>query len=77
MLPDTPFFGGEDPGEDDFHLAAWLTRIAFVAGGGKEQDGVPALENGLGIKLHPKVSAYWGAWSVRKSWQEVYASGLH
>lgn len=77
LLPETPFFGGVDPGEDDFHLAAWLARIAVVAGGGKEQDGIHALEKGLGIKLDPKVSAYWGAWSARKSWQEVYAQGLH
>ncbi|KAH0838456.1 hypothetical protein J3R83DRAFT_6767 [Lanmaoa asiatica] len=77
LLPDTTFFGGDDPSEDDFHLAAWLARIAFVAGGGNEQDGVRALENGLGIELHPKISAYWSAWSSRKSWQEVYAEGLH
>ncbi|KAF8140088.1 hypothetical protein EV363DRAFT_1393009 [Boletus edulis] len=66
LLPDTTFFGGDEPGEDDFHLAAWLARIAFVAGGASEQDG-----------LHPKVSAYWGAWNARKSWKEVYAQGLH
>ncbi|KAG9314523.1 hypothetical protein JVU11DRAFT_5320 [Chiua virens] len=77
LLPNTTFFGGSDPGEDDFHLAAWLARIAFVAGDGKEQHGLRALENGLGIKLHPKIAAYWGAWSSRKSWQEVYAEGLH
>lgn len=77
LLPDTTFFGGDNPSEDDFHLGAWLARIAFVAGGGNEQDGVRALENGLGIELHPKISAYWGAWSSRKSWQEVYAEGLH
>lgn len=77
LLPDATFFGGDNPSEDDFHLAAWLARIAFVAGSGKEQDGVRALENGLGIELHPKISAYWGAWSSRKSWQEVYATGLH
>ncbi|KAG8219959.1 hypothetical protein J3R82DRAFT_964 [Butyriboletus roseoflavus] len=77
LLPDTTFFGGGHPSEDDFHLAAWLARMAFVAGGGKEQDGVRALENGLGIELHPKISAYWGAWCSRKSWQEVYATGLH
>ncbi|KAG6381342.1 hypothetical protein JVT61DRAFT_5752 [Boletus reticuloceps] len=77
LLPDTAFFGGDEPGEDDFHLAAWLARIAFVAGGGSEQDGIRALEKGLGMKLHPKVSAYWGAWNARKSWKEVYAQGLH
>lgn len=58
LLPDTAFLGGDNPGEDDFHLAAWLTRMAFVAGGGKEQEGVQALESGFGIKLHPKIRAY-------------------
>lgn len=77
LLPDTGFLGGVNPGEDDFHLAAWLARIAFVAGASKEQDGVRALENGFNIELHPRICAYWGAWSSRKSWQDVYAKGLH
>jgi len=78
LLPDTTFCGGDHPGEDDFHLAAWLARLALVAGRGSEQDGVRALEKGFGIKLHPKVSAYLVAWNSRKrSWQEVYAEGLH
>lgn len=29
LLSDTTFFGGDNPGEDDFHLAAWLAQIAF------------------------------------------------
>ncbi|KAF8559255.1 hypothetical protein OG21DRAFT_1474229 [Imleria badia] len=65
VLPDTPFFGGGNPGEDDFHLAAWLARIAYIVGDGGEQDGVRSLQSGFGIELHPK------------SWQEVYAHGLH
>ena len=77
VLPDTPFFGGASPSEDDFHLAPWLARIAFVVGDGSEQDSARALENGFRIELHPKVSAYVGAWSSRKSWKEVYAQGLH
>jgi len=57
LLPDSGFLGGVNPGEDDFHLAAWLARIAFVARAGREQGGVRTLESGFNIKLHPKICA--------------------
>ncbi|KAG1867870.1 hypothetical protein DFJ58DRAFT_768175 [Suillus subalutaceus] len=78
VLPESGFLGGDKPGEDDFHLAAWLARIVFVAGGGdSEKDGVRAIEKELGRPTPEKVESYWTAWSGRKSWQEVYANGLH
>lgn len=52
LLPNRTFFGGGNPGGDDFHLPrgslellSWLATV-----------------NGLGTE----VSAYWGAWSSRK-----------
>lgn len=78
ILPESGFLGGDKPGEDDFHLAAWLARIASVAGGGdSSKDGARAIEKELGKATPEKVVSYWTAWSGRKSWQEVYANGLH
>ncbi|KAG2117790.1 uncharacterized protein F5147DRAFT_750526 [Suillus discolor] len=78
MLPEGGFLGGDKPGEDDFHLAAWLARIVFVAGGAdSSKDGIRAIEKELGKPTPEKVVSYWTAWSKRKSWQEVYANGLH
>jgi hypothetical protein len=78
ILPESGFLGGDKPGEDDFHLAAWLARIASVAGGGDSSKvGARAIEKELGKATPEKVVSYWTAWSGRKSWQEVYANGLH
>ncbi|KAJ7806356.1 hypothetical protein B0H14DRAFT_2610519 [Mycena olivaceomarginata] len=32
LLPTSGFIGGEVLGEDDFHMIAWVTRIAFIIG---------------------------------------------
>ncbi|KAG2146560.1 uncharacterized protein EDB93DRAFT_1086050 [Suillus bovinus] len=78
ILPESGFLGGDEPGEDDFHLAAWLARVVFVAGGeDASKDGVRAIEKELGKPTPDEVVTYWTAWSGRKSWQEVYAKGLH
>ncbi|KAG0709049.1 hypothetical protein DFH29DRAFT_890302 [Suillus ampliporus] len=78
ILPESGFLGGDKPGEDDLHLAAWLARIAFAAGGeDSSKDGVHSIEKELGKPAPEKIVSYWTAWSGRKSWQEVYASGLH
>ncbi|KAG1773143.1 hypothetical protein EDD22DRAFT_965494 [Suillus occidentalis] len=78
ILPESGFLGGDKPGEDDLHLAAWLARIASVAGGGdSSKDGARVIEKELGRPTPKKVVSYWTAWSGRKSWQEVYANGLH
>ncbi|KAG2129951.1 hypothetical protein DEU56DRAFT_489271 [Suillus clintonianus] len=78
ILPESGFLGGDIPGEDDFHLAAWLARIVFAAGGGdSSRDGVHSIEKELGKPTPERVVSYWTAWSRRKSWQDVYANGLH
>lgn len=72
-LPEHGFIGGERPGEDDFHVGAWLARIVATTGG----KDVGALEAELGHPVPPKVIEYWNTWSVRDSWKKVYADGLH
>ena len=73
ILPEKGFLGGDNPGEDDFHLGAWLARIVATTGG----KDVSALEAELGQSVPPKIVAYWATWSVRDSWKKVYAQGLH
>ncbi|KAI9507460.1 hypothetical protein F5148DRAFT_1014960 [Russula earlei] len=53
-----PFFGGERPGVDDFHVGVWLARIAFVLGARQSEEGVPALERTFG-PLPESVESYW------------------
>jgi len=77
ILPDSGFFGGAEPGEDDFHLAAWLSRIGFLTGGKADKDGYKAIEKETKQPIPAKVAAYWQAWAARPSWQKVYADGLH
>ncbi|KAJ7462674.1 hypothetical protein B0H11DRAFT_89997 [Mycena galericulata] len=77
ILPDSGFIGGAAPGEDDFHVGAWLTRIAATTGAKSSGDALAALEAVYGAPVPGKVAAYWGAWTVRLSWQSVYANGLH
>ncbi|KAJ6627216.1 hypothetical protein B0H10DRAFT_2161300 [Mycena sp. CBHHK59/15] len=77
VLPASGFIGGETPGEDDFHLAAWLTRVAATVGAKSGDNALAAFEAAYGTPVPTKVAAYWGAWIVRPSWKKVYASGLH
>ncbi|OCH96480.1 hypothetical protein OBBRIDRAFT_829907 [Obba rivulosa] len=77
FLPASGFLGGAEPGEDDFHLAAWLSRIGFLTGGKAEKDGYKAIEKETKQPLPAKVAAYWQAWAERPSWKKVYADGLH
>ena len=72
-LPDSGFIAGDAPGEADFHVGAWLTRIVATTGG----KDVSGLEKELGQPVPPKVASYWNAWSSRDSWKAVYAEGLH
>ncbi|KAI0936260.1 hypothetical protein AcV5_004443 [Taiwanofungus camphoratus] len=76
-LPNSGFLGGAAPGEDDFHLAAWLARLGSVTGGSADKEGYKALEKETKQPIPAKVAAYWGAWSERLSWKKVYAEGLH
>jgi hypothetical protein len=76
-LPDSGFIGGERPGEDDFHVAAWLARITATTGGNPDKDGVKALEKELGGPVPTKIANYWNSWSERESWKITYSEGLH
>ncbi|KAI1797809.1 hypothetical protein LXA43DRAFT_268290 [Ganoderma leucocontextum] len=76
-LPDSGFLGGETPGEDDFHLAAWLARVAFLTGGTNDKDGYKALAKETKEPVPAKVVAYWQAWAERPSFKKVYQNGLH
>jgi glutathione S-transferase len=75
-LPAKGFIHGERPGEADFHVAAWITRIAATAGGKDADSGLKSLEASYG-PLPEKVVAYWNSWVQRASWKKVYAAGLH
>jgi len=77
ILPESGFIGGAEPGEDDFHVGAWLTRVAWVAGATKDAEGIKALEKELKGGIPRKVEAYWKAWSERPSWAKVYEETLH
>ncbi|KAJ7808611.1 hypothetical protein B0H14DRAFT_2460936 [Mycena olivaceomarginata] len=77
LLPTSGFIGGEVPGEDDFHMIAWVTRIAFIIGATSSADGLDAFERAYGAPVPVKVAAYWGAWAERESWKKVYAETLH
>lgn len=76
-LPESGFIGGAEPGEDDFHVGAWLTRVAWVAGATHDHEGINALEKELKGPVPPKVAAYWRAWLVRPSFKKVYEKTLH
>jgi len=78
ILPESGFLGGAEPGEDDFHLGAWLARLANAAGQKEvDKEGYKALEKETKKPIPSKVAAYWAAWSERPSWKKVYANGLH
>jgi glutathione S-transferase len=76
-IAEGPFIGGARPGMDDFHVAVWLARIAWVSGAQKSEEGVSVLEKRFG-PLPKKVKAYWAAWIARDSWVKAYPeNALH
>nr|GAT49754.1 predicted protein [Mycena chlorophos] len=77
FLPESGFIAGEVPGEDDFHVGAWLTRIAATTGATSAADGLDKLAAAYGSPLPSKITAYWAAWTARDSWKKVYATALH
>ncbi|KAJ7071309.1 hypothetical protein C8F01DRAFT_1206869 [Mycena amicta] len=77
FLPQSGFIGGDVPGEDDFHVGAWLTRIAATTGAKSADDGLDGLAKAYGAPVPEKVASYWVGWSARPSWKKVYANGLH
>ena|SRR5579863_110965 len=74
-ITEGPFIGGSRPGVDDYHVGAWLARIANVLGTENSEEGVPALEKGFG-PLPEKVKAYWAAWIARDSWVKAYPGNV-
>ncbi|KIM85418.1 hypothetical protein PILCRDRAFT_778214 [Piloderma croceum F 1598] len=76
-LPNSGFIGGAKPGEDDFHVAAWLARIASVSGAKRTEEGFEELEKEVGVPIPERVAKYWNAWIQRESWKMVYQDGLH
>ncbi len=74
------FLGGNQVSLADLHAAAWLARIASVAGA-TELDGkkvAVALDKEIGkATTGPKVAAWLDALFERASFKEVYADGLH
>ncbi|KAF7339894.1 GST N-terminal domain-containing protein [Mycena venus] len=77
ILLESGFIGGELPGEDDFHVAAWLTRIAATTGAKSVDDPLTSMEDAYGALVPSKVTAYWGVWIAKPSWKKVYAYVLH
>ncbi|KZP16757.1 hypothetical protein FIBSPDRAFT_865507 [Athelia psychrophila] len=80
-LPAQGFLGGDVPGEADFHVAAWLARIAAAGGAKKTEDGLKMLQNEVGPEaespIPDNVASYWNAWVKRESWAQVYGQDLH
>lgn len=76
-LPNSGFLGGARPGEADFHVGAWLARIAAVSGAKQSDEGLQTLEKAFGKAVFESVALYWNAWIYRASWNKVYAAGLH
>lgn len=74
-IPAQGFTGGEIPGEADFHLGAWLARIAMVLGAPNEAGSWKSFE-AFG-EVPSSVSQYWKTWQARDSWSVVYKDGLH
>ncbi|KAJ7745190.1 hypothetical protein DFH07DRAFT_942883 [Mycena maculata] len=70
-----PFIGGDVPGEDDFHLIAWLTRIAAAAGATTKDDALKTFEKDCGAPVPGAIADYWAAWVVRPSWSKRSGSG--
>ena len=70
-ITEGPFISGETPGVDDYHVAAWIARIAFRLGAQKSDEGISVLEKTFG-PIPEKVKAYWSAWIARDSWVKAY-----
>ncbi len=76
-LPESGFIGGANPGEADWHVAAWIGRIGSILGAKSSPDGWESLSQLKGGQPVPKkVQNYWAAWANRDSWKSVYAAGL-
>jgi hypothetical protein len=73
-----PFVAGAAPGEDDFHVLAWLARTALCAGAQTVDDAPTALEKTFGAPPPEKIVALLQAWAPRESFKYTYPEGkLH
>ena len=70
-----PFIGGVGPGLDDFHVGAWLARVASLLGAHTSKEGVDALQRSFG-PLPKNVQLYWAAWIARDSWVKTYPDSV-
>lgn len=74
-LPEHGFIGGDVPGEADFHLGAWMSKVA-VSLGAKNEKGQFSVFSIFGA-VPTKVANYWDAWVSKESWNYVYKNGLY
>jgi hypothetical protein len=72
---DGPFVSGARPGVDDFHVGAWLARVASLLGAHTSKEGVDALQGRFG-PLPENVKLYWAAWIARDSWVKAYPDSV-
>ena len=71
-----PFISGAArPGVDDFHIGAWLARVAFLLGAPTSKEGADALQRRFG-PLPENVKLYWAAWVARDSWVKAYPGNV-
>ena len=70
-----PFISGARPGVDDFHVGAWLARVASLLGAHTSKEGVDALQRRFG-SLPENVKLYWTAWIARDSWVNAYPDSV-
>ena len=69
------FIRGAGPGVDDFHIGAWLARVASLLGAHTSKEGVDALQRRFG-PLPENVKLYWTAWIARDSWVNAYPDSV-
>jgi hypothetical protein len=70
-----PFISGARPGVDDFHVGAWLARVASLLGAHTSKEGVDALQRRFG-PLPENVKLYWAVWVERDSWAKAYPDSV-
>ncbi|PVG03270.1 hypothetical protein CPB86DRAFT_723905 [Serendipita vermifera] len=75
-LPEQGLLGGDTPNEADYHVGAYLARIADVLGA-KSEKGAASIFKVFTGEVPASVLQYWDTWVVRPSWETVYKDGLH
>ena len=70
-----PFISGARPGVDDFHVGAWLARVASLLGAHTSKEAVDALQRRFGPSPE-NVKLYWAAWIARDSWVKAYPDSV-